>query len=159
MSKKIHIDLNDESDLLENYNKNNVSINLLNYIIDQVSIIPKKDDIQIVINNDTQIPKNCKKIILEGLNEELTKSKRQRKNNNIKQTCLLILGITFLFLSTLVHQDSIWKELLIISGWVPVWETIEVELFQDVAGKKRRKIIKRILNCEIIETNKVVHIK
>lgn len=152
MENKIHIDLKNENDLLETYNKNKISTNLLDYIIEQTSVIPKKNQIKIVINNKAEVQRDCKEMIIEGLKEEFIKSKRQRKNNNIKQFCLLILGIIFLFLSTLVPEKGIWKELLIITGWVPIWEMIEVELFPDVAGRRKRKIIKRLLKCEIIET-------
>jgi len=41
----------------------------------------------------------------------------------------------------------------LISGWVPIWETIEIELFPDAEGKLKRKIIKQLLNCEIVENN------
>lgn len=154
MENKIHIDLKDENDLLETYNENKVSINLINYIIDQAMLIPRKEQMQIVINKKSEINRDCKKMIINGLKEELNKSKRQRKNNNIKQIWLLILGFIFLFLSTLVTEEGIWKEVLIITGWVPIWETIEVELFPDVAGRKKRKIIKKLLNCEIMEVSK-----
>lgn len=151
MPNKIHIDIKDESDFIQTYNENKVSTNLIDYIIEQTTVIRKKEQIQIVVNKKCEIQRNCKEMIINGLKEELNKSRRQRKKNNIKQICLLILGITFLFLSTLVSEDGIWKEILIITGWVPIWETIEVELFQDVAGRKKRKIIKKLLKCEIIE--------
>lgn len=153
MENKIHIDIKEENDFLEKYNESKVSIDLINYIIRQAMVIHKKDKIKIVINKKCEFKKNCKNMIIEGLNDELNKSKRQRKNNNIKQAWLLVLGVIFLFLSTLVPEQGIWKEILIITGWVPIWETIEVELFPDVAGRKKRKIIKRLLKCEIIETS------
>ena len=61
------------------------------------------------------------------------------------------MGIFFLTLSTLVDSESIWYELMIIGGWVPIWEMIEVELFPDVEERRKRKVIKKLLKSEIIE--------
>ena len=44
-----------------------------------------------------------------------------------------------------------WKEIVLISGWVPLWEVIDVELFSDYEGRKKRRIITKLLNSEIIE--------
>ena len=61
------------------------------------------------------------------------------------------MGVMFIFLSTKIDDSTIWKEVLVILGWVPIWEMMEVELFPDAAERKRRKAIKKLLKCEIIE--------
>ena len=94
---------------------------------------------------------NITKMIKDGLKDEYNMGIRERHDNNMKQLWLLVLGIIFLFLSTLIEEDVIWKELLLIIVWVPIWEMIEVELFPDLEGRKRRKIIKKLLNSKIEE--------
>ena len=68
--------------------------------------------------------------------------------------CIIIflgLGILFIYLSTLIKNGDVWKEIILITGWVPIWKMIEVEILPDVAGRRKRKIIKKLLNSEFIE--------
>ena len=155
MERNIEIDLSNDDDLLERYSENKISKEMLEYIIKQARFIDRSEKFKIVINKKYETNKDIIKMIKEGLKDEYNISIKQRHNNNMKQLWLMILGIIFLFLSTLIKEDVIWKEILLISAWVPIWEMIEVELFPDVEGRKRRKIIKKLLNSEIkeIETN------
>ena len=47
----------------------------------------------------------------------------------------------------------IFKEIILIGGWVLIWEMIELEIFSDVKEKRKRIILKKILNSEFIENN------
>lgn len=151
MEKNIEIDLVNEYDFLERYNEKKVSGNIIDYIIKQAMVIRKQEEIKIIINKKCVIEQNCTKMIKEGLKEEYNRTLRQRDNNNVKQIWLLILGIILLFLSTLIDKETIWREILLISGWVPIWEMVEMELFPDVEGRIKRKIIKKLLKSEILE--------
>lgn len=151
MKKNIKIDILNKIDLVERYNEDKVSRNLIEYIIKEARIINKDNKIELVINKNSNIKVDCKRLIINGLKEEYAISKKQHHNNNIKQIYLLVLGVILLFVSTCIKADVIWKEILLISGWVPIWEMVEVELFPDVEGRIRRKIIKKLLASEIIE--------
>ncbi len=151
MKKIIEIDILDRKELTEKYNNHKLSKELMNYIIDESSFIMKKDEIKIIINTKNNTDGEYIKIITEGLKEEYRKSLKIYHLTNIKQLCLLILGIIFLFLSTLVKEESIWNEILLIGGWVPIWETLEIELIGDLEGKRKRTILKKLLKSEIIE--------
>lgn len=153
MEKNIEIDLVDKYDLVERYNEKKTSSNLIEYIIKQTRFIRKKEKIKIIVNKKCVLEQDCTKMIREGLKEEYNKTLEQRRSNNIKQMWLLILGVALLFLSTLITEDEIWKEILLISGWVPIWEMIEVELFPDVDARIERRIIRRLLKSEIVEKN------
>lgn len=150
MGKEIEIDLIDKYDLVEKYNEKYVSSNLIEYIIKQTMFLGRQEKIRIIINKKCEIEQDCTKMIKEGLKEEYNRSIKQRDRNNMKQLWFLILGVIFLFLSTLIDEDIIWKEVLLITGWVPIWEMIEVELFPDVRGRRKRKIITKLLKSEII---------
>ena len=90
-------------------------------------------------------------MIENGLKQEYEKSKKIYHITNIKQLLLSLLGIIFLFLSTLIQEDIIWKEVLLIGGWVPIWEAIELELFSDSEERRKRMILKNLLKTEIEE--------
>ena len=92
-------------------------------------------------------------MINEGLQEEINKSLEEYRRINKKQIWLFVLGITLLFLSSLIREDLIWNEMLIIIAWVPIWKVMELELFPDMEGRRKRKKIKKLLNSEIIVKN------
>ena len=152
MEKIIEIDLHDKYDLVEKYNENKISNELIKYIIKEAIPIRKNEKIKIVINvKCNNINRDCKEFLQEGLTEEYNKSIQEHKITDIKQICLLILGIIFLFLSSNINNEVIWKEILLITGWVPIWEVIDLELFSNTKGKGKIKIINKLLNSEIIQ--------
>jgi len=156
MEEIIQIDLNNKYDLLNKYNERKTCDTIIEYIIKQATTIKKNKKIKIIISRRFYIDKDVSSLIKEGLKEEFRRSIHERDTNNIKQFFFLILGIIFIFLSTLIKDKALWKELLLITGWVPIWETIELELFSDVYGRRKRRIIKKLLNSEIIErSNKI----
>ena len=134
------------------YNENKISNELIKYIIKEAIPIRKNEKIKIVINvKCNTINRDCKEFLKEGLIEEYNKSIQEHKITDIKQICLLILGIIFLFLSSNINNEVIWKEILLITGWVPIWEVIDLELFSNTKGKGKIKIINKLLNSEIIQ--------
>jgi len=152
MEKIIEININNKYDLIDKYNEKKVSNEIIEYIIKQERLITNNKT-KIVISNKCYIDKKIDELLKEGLQEEYSKSLEQHHKNNMKQVLFLILGVIFIFLSTLIKNGIIWKEILLIIGWVPIWEMIEVELFSDAAGRKKRMLIKKLLNSEIIVEN------
>ena len=67
------------------------------------------------------------------------------------------MGTLLLFLSTKIPNNLLWKQVLIIISWVPIWEAVEIELFPDVVERKRRKYMKKLVSCKI--TEKVINKK
>ena len=151
--KIIKVDLDRKFDFLRKYNDKKVSNKLLEYIIDQIGTYKESDKVKIVLNKRCELDVNAIRLIKDGLKEEYKKSIDLRDQNNLKQLWMLAMGVIFLFLSTKISDTSIWKEVLVIIGWVPIWEMIEVELFPDAIERKRRKAIKKLLKCEIVERN------
>lgn len=146
---KIEIYINDEEDLLEKYNDKLVSQELIDYIISKSKNYFKEDDVVLVVENKTKYnDENVEKLIKNGLKFELQNSTKIKDLNNIKQVILILLGILFLFLSTLI-DDSILKEVFIIIGWFPIWEVMDIEFFTDVKEKRKRSIINKLLESKI----------
>lgn len=150
-TKVIKVDLDRKFDLLRTYNDKKVDLDLIEYLIDQIGLFKDTEKVKIVLNKRCELDVNAIKLIKEGLKEEHKKSLNVRDQNNLKQLWLLAMGVMFIFLSTKIDDSTIWKEVLVILGWVPIWEMMEVELFPDAAERKRRKAIKKLLKCEIIE--------
>ena len=138
-TKIIRVDLDRKSDFLRTYNDKKVDLDLIEYLIDQILLYKSAEKVKIILNKRCEIDVNAIKLVKEGLKEEYKKSLNIRDQNNLKQLWLLTMGILLLFLSTKVQDNTLWKEVLIILGWVPIWEMMEVELFPDAAERKRRK--------------------
>lgn len=151
MEQIIEIDLTNKHNLIDKYNERKVSHGLIEYIIKQAEDAVLYDEIKIIINKKCHIDEDCIKLIKEGLQEEYNRSLKKRDDNNIKQLIFFGLGILFIYLSTLIKNGDVWKEIILITGWVPIWKMIEVEILPDVAGRRKRKIINKILKSEFIE--------
>ena len=150
MQKVIEIDLNSKEDLLERYNNKRISKDLIEYLINETNFINKKDSIVIQINNNIKTDIDIVKYLTNGLKDEYENNIKSHFKNDIIQIVLFFLGIFFLFLSTQINDNDIWKEILLIGGWVPIWEMIDLELFNDFRGNKRKRILQKLLDSEII---------
>lgn len=149
MEKIIEIDLLEKEDFIEKYNNRKISKSLIEYMMDEAMFIGKKDTIKIEIHNDCNLEIDIVKMIKDGLEIEYQKNIKNRKLNNIKQFILLLIGIIFLCLSTLMKEGFIFQEVFLIIGWVPIWEAIEIELFTDVKEKRKRQVLKKLLDGTI----------
>lgn len=150
MEKIIEINIDNKHDLVDRYNENKASSTLIKYILKEAILAEKCNKTKVIINKKSNIDKDSTKLIKEGLKEEYNRSLNQYHSNNKKQIVFLLLGIIFIFLSTQI-QEAVWKEIILITGWVPIWEMIRIELFYDVEGRRKRNIIRKLLNNEIVE--------
>lgn len=156
MDKIIEININDKDDIFDKYNDKNISKEFIEYIINKTKQIELNKNIKFICIKKCDIEKNIVELIRKELEEEYKISLKERNKNNIKQIIFLLMGIIFIILSTNIEDKSIWKEISLITGWVHIWEMIELEMFSDMDGRIKRKTIKRILNSEMIETEKNV---
>lgn len=150
MEKIIAIDIINEDDLLEKYNKKKVSKDLISYIIESTPSFKNKDTFKIKINN--RIKTSCVQLIIDGLKEEYQKSVNTHRRNNIIQIIYLLVGIIVLSISNIIEK-VIFKEIVLIGGWVLIWSMVELEIFSDTSGRRKRRFLRKLLNSEIIEIN------
>ncbi len=148
MKKKIEIDIIDIEKLVDTYNIYQLNKELLNYIIRKALSVEDKEEIEIIINNKTEV--SATKLIKEGLEEELVKSKIRHKHINKQQLIYFLLGIISIFLTLFINIEVI-DEIILIGGWVFIWSTIELEITADYNELRKRKIIKKLLNSTITE--------
>jgi len=58
----------------------------------------------------------------------------------------------FLIFSTITKPEVI-KELILIIGWIAVWEVLDISINIDSKQKYNRKILKKLINCKIKVNN------
>lgn len=151
MKKTIKIDINSKDDLFKKYNNSKISSDLINYIIEEaMSDFNKEDKYEIIINNKTKSNIDIIPLIKNELKEEYNNVISNYDENNIRQLMFLILGIITLFISVLI-KEIILSELTSVGVWVLFWHVIEIELFDDKDLRKKRKILKKLLESKFIE--------
>lgn len=148
--KLIEVYIKREEDFFEKYNKLLISTELLNYLINSVN----DSDTNIKVEIHCKLDLDFNKYIKEGLKRELENSYLVKRKTNMMQFSLLLLGLIFIFLSIFLQNNIIWHEVILIVGWVPIWEAIDMELFKDSSERKKRFKINELLKCEI-EVKKV----
>jgi len=145
--KSIIVNLRKEQDLYEKYS-NEVSSELIKYLVDEARI---KDDVEIIINTKLDI-NNIDKLIKEGLENYYKDIKIIDRFYDNKQIVLFIVGMIFLIFSTITKPEVI-KELILIIGWIAVWEVLDISINIDSKQKYNRKILKKLINCKIKVNN------
>lgn len=151
MEKIIELDLLEVSDFFEKYNKEIISQDLLAYLKNQATFMSRKDNIKIIIHRYCRMPDNYLTVLKNGLQSEYKFYQKRIHFNNIIQVIFLICGFMLLLLSHGMKNFEVLEEILLISGWVFIWEMIEMELFSDSKNSHNRKIIKKLLHSEIID--------
>ena len=146
--KSIIVNIRKEQDLYNKYS-NQVASELIEYLVGEAKV---KDDVEVIINTKLDI-NNIGNLIKEGLEKYYKNTKLIDKFYDNKQIILFIIGMLFLIFSTITKPEVI-KELILIIGWVAVWEVLDITINVDSKQKFNRKIIKKLINCKI-KVNKI----
>lgn len=149
MEREIKIDILKEEDLWERYDKTKISKSLIDYLVEKSFYFDLNDKIKIVINHQLKI-NNCVDLVKKGLEDAYLESMKKSNRNNLVEIIYFILGILAIFFSNLM-MDNIFKEVFLIGGWVLIWEMIELEVFSDIRDRRKRKVLKKLLNSSMNE--------
>lgn len=151
MEKIIEIQLKNVEDLYSKYNKKHLSKELTSYLIESTPKFTKKDKIKIIIDSDLE--DSCIPFIIGGLKKEYNLSLIRNEKTNLTQITYFLIGVIILFIYTLIN-DSIFKEVLLIGAWFLIGRIVEIELLYDSNSRKKRRILKKLINSEFVEIKK-----
>ena len=152
MEKEIKIDIATREDLLEKYNESKVCKEVIEYLIKEAMLVDKENIIKIVVNKDSAVlNEDCKELIKTGLKDEYKRSMSKQHDNNVKQIYFFIMGFLLIFLSTFFKEQGILREIILIIGWVPIWEMVRIELFPDARERVKRRVLRKLMHSEIVE--------
>ena len=147
MEKVIDVDIMDLDDFFSKYNKELVSLDLIKFILDNCKEVD--EDIVIVLNK--KIDKPLEDILRNSLKTEYNLMIKEHFNNNKMQVIYFLVGIIMLVISRILNDRALLEELFLIGGWVLIWQTVEIEFFRDIDNKRKRKLLKKLINSKIIE--------
>lgn len=143
--KVIEVNLKSEDELLEKYS-GKLSNELLKYLINESKYTD--ESLKIVVKTNMEAD-SVKDVIKSGLKSALKNAEYIDKLYNNKQILLFIMGITILIISTLILNQVI-KEIVIIAGWVFIWEVIDISLNTDIETRITKRTIKKLLKSRIV---------
>ena len=151
MKKIIEADILDINDFFEKYNKDLVSHDLINYILDNSRDLLDNDEVEIVLNKAIDL--KLESILRNSLKTKYQEEIKEHYYNNKMQVVYFLIGVLMLIISRILNDRALIEELFLIGGWVLIWQTVEIEFFRDTLNHKKRKILKKLINSKITEKN------
>lgn len=150
----IKVVINDYKDIVNPFNEELLSNEFADYIYSQSALFSLKTRIKILI----QVPNLEKEKHLKLFDEiHAYFGKKVQENliysnrNRIKQLILVFIGIVFILISYhfIVYEQALLKEILLIAGWVSIWEAIYSVLFTETKRRFKIKRLKQLSKCRI----------
>lgn len=150
MTDEINITISRVEDLVSQYDNDAINHELLRFLLDKVKFVKKTKNIKIIIQDNSDSNIDTVTLIKSGLMRAYIYMVKEYKYNHLVQIWLFLIGLFFLLIASFIYNDSIWHELLIIVGWVPIWKLMDLELHEDFGGRRQKYLIKRLLKSEYI---------
>lgn len=146
----INIELENLNDALNPFNKNTISEDLDNYILNNCHYKFIKNTITLNIKGlKTNIEKEqFKNLIITSYEQKLSITKKLDLFDNYFRITLLIIGIIAILISQ--EFNSILSEIFLIAGWVVTWEAFYDVIFNEIKRKRNRKIFKSLVDAKFI---------
>jgi len=142
----IEINITNENELLNIYNKNIISETLDNYLTTSLEHRSLKENITINITGTEN--ENIKNIITNYYKEKYLYFKKIDTLDNYIRLVLFLIGVLSIFMSK--QFTNIVSEIFLIAGWVIIWEIIYDILFSEIKRKRKAKIYKALATSNII---------
>ena len=155
MNNKIIIHLNEEKDYINKFNPNRISEELYNYIINEAKTISLTDKIIIeIIQNeylltDLQKEELCK-VIKMTYEDDMNDLIYFDNKLVLKDLILLLIGIIITFICFLFKNLPPISEIILIKGWLMIWEALDKLLFSRTENKIKITRRKQLIKSKII---------
>lgn len=152
---EIKITLSKDSMIFNNYNSNQLSDELSNYIYSQCKGIPVSKNININIYHKLDLTKNEKESIIDAIRSnygiDIKENILKLKNEIVKELVLIVAGSIFLIISNILKyiNMNIISEIVSIFGWVIIWEVAYNIIFMDTKLRFENKRLKKLVESRI----------
>ena len=159
-SSNIKIEIRDQEKIYNDFDRSKLSDELGRYIYNQRSLynINQKVGIDILLFDDisTYEELELQRMIHKYFKNKVKEMTQIEKQDTIKKILLFLIGTIIIFLSHNIHfkNDFIVTEILLIIGWVAIWEVFDIVLFRETKRKFKLNIYKKLSTCKInIDSN------
>lgn len=149
----INIKINSVEDITNNFNDNKLSDELGKYIYDECLGTPL-NKIPILNFNFKNLPKKEEQekivdMIRSYYGLEIKEEMMHIEYNNIRMSFLIVLGVIFILISNLLSSVFWLEEVLLIIGWVLIWEVVYDLVFEETKKRIKIKRFKKLTRCKI----------
>jgi len=149
----IEIELKDKKDFISKYNSNRISRDLYNYIKEEVKLTNIKEKININIKTRFKITDKEKELLALNIKktctEEINDIKYLEQRVLLKEIFLLIIGMFIIFLCFLIKKTIFISEIILIVGWLFIWESLDRLMFSRTQNKIKIKRLKQLVKSDI----------
>lgn len=151
----INIYLNKKEDITDKFDNNKLSHELSKYIYNKCFGTPIKHNIilNIICNFDINNKdiKNITNMIKHNYKILFKEHTIHLNYNYLKSIILFVIGIIFIGISRIIKfsNNFILGEILLIIGWVSIWEATYNFIFFDSRERIKIKRFKKLIKCEI----------
>ena len=156
MSKReiIEITLNDKESYKNPFNEDKLSSELSEYILQECKGMSYSKDIEIKIKAKFTMDRVEKIKLINMIRSSYSNDINEntmRFNNLIKRNILLFFcGLIFIILSVVTQKESpVVAEIILIVGWVVVWEVVYFVFFSDYPKRMYIKRLRQLIDSKI----------
>ncbi len=149
----IEINLTKKDDYINNYNKNKLSDNLREYILEEVKATDPKKKINFIITHEFEMSDEEKNQFVNmirscfGINvSEIIKIS---KKANVINWIMFFIGMLFLIMYYFINKEIALTEIILIMGWIFIWESTYNALSGNIETKLKVKRRKQIIASKI----------
>lgn len=152
---EINITINEKTKIYNNFNNEQLSDELSNYIYNQCKGSSIKTNINININHNYDISDNEKTKIIDAIRSnygiDIKENLLTIKYEHIKEIFLLLLGIILLITSKILVdiKSPILAEIISIFGCVVIWEIAYNIFFVETTKKIENQRLERLKKAKI----------
>lgn len=156
-NKKIVIDVNvnDKKDLFNPYNDKLLNSDLSSYILNQFKGKSLKGNVVVNIHSNISFTEEEKKqlrlVFKKNFHIIDYEDDMYNRINRYKALFLLVVGILFISLSYFLDIKNIYigRELVLIIGWVAIWELCDYLLFSETKNRMKSRRIDQLSKAKI----------
>lgn len=151
----INININKYEDVMEKYDNNKLSSELAYFIYNQYMSLPLRKGVELNIETNFEITEEQEGIISDMIHRyfglQVQKSIYNFRYKTKYQIFLFLIGVLLIAISNLkvLAELSTIHEILLIIGWVAVWELFYDGFFVDYKENIKRKRYKKLSEVKI----------
>jgi len=153
MNNKIYITLNRKEDYVNKFNDERITMELNNYILDEIRTIDLKEKTEIVVDSKFQMSEDeknkLKKMIKNNFKDDINETSMYLRKMFLIDTILFFSGIFALLIYIVSNKLLVISEVILIIGWLLIWEGVYNFIFSTLENKIKIARRHQIINSKI----------
>ena len=151
----IEISFDEKDDYINQFNENKLSNYLSNYILDECKgkSLANRITLNVKVNfkMSSKEKEEFKKMIHENYKSDLSEYMLILKYSNFKKMIVFFAGIILIYLHYFkdISNNKVISEVILVIGWVAIWEAAYTWLFENSKNRVKIKRLKQLTKCKI----------